>query len=80
MKTIETISQQYCHEYRKLGDLHASYGFGSSPEAARQDAVYGQDNGSEDTGRDHPLGFGDWELQEDENREYWVTMTNKNAA
>ena len=52
------MKKQYCHEYRKLGDLNSSYGLGSTPEKARNNALYGQDNG--DTARDHNLGLAYW--------------------
>ena len=53
------MKKQYCHEYRKLGDLDSSYGLGNTPQEARENALYGQDNG--DTSRDHNLGLGYWE-------------------
>jgi len=52
------MKKQYCHEYRKLGDLKSSYGLGNTPEEARNHALYGQDNGG--IARDHDLGFGYW--------------------
>jgi hypothetical protein len=75
MKTVKIVLQQYCHEYRVLGDLQTSYGFGDNPELAREDAVYGADIGNH--ARDHLLGFGDYKVQEDENGDHWVSQINK---
>ena len=71
MKTVKTVSQQYCHEYRLRRDIHTSYGFGDTPEEARADAVYGSDDGNNHA-RDHSLGFGDWRVQEDSKGEHWI--------
>ena len=79
-KNMETsnILQQHCHEYRCLGDLQPSYGFGATPEEAREDAVYGSDR-PDDSARDHYLGFGDWRIQIDEENSMWVTKINKST-
>ncbi len=64
MKLIKFHPQSFCHEYRRKGDLRTSLGFGDTPESARRNAVYGPHD-EDNTARDHPLGFGDWELRED---------------
>jgi hypothetical protein len=77
MKLIKTVRQSYAHEYRQLGDLHTSYGFGETPEDAREDALYGTGGNA---ARDHGQGFGDWKVQEDRDGEHWLIQINKSAA
>ena len=77
MKPTE-VSNKHCHEYRTKGDLFPAYGFGSTPEGAREDAVYGADRPG-DSARDHYLGVGDWKIETDERGAMWVTKINKSS-
>ena len=77
MNLIKIIRQSYAHEYRAQGDLHTSYGFGKTPEEARENALYGT---AENAARDHGQDFGDWKVQEDRDGEHWLTQINKSAA
>lgn len=60
------------------GDLDPSYGFGTTPEKARQNAVYGADR-EDDSARDHYLGFGDWKMETDEKNAAWVERVNTDS-
>jgi hypothetical protein len=62
MELVTIIKDKFCHEYRILGDIHSSYGFGDSEAEARAKSVYGSDQKGS-TARDHPLGFGCWRIE-----------------
>ena len=71
---IFTKTKTYAHEYREKDNRYCNYGFGATPELAREDAVYGPD-GEDDAARDHSLGYGDWMMVQDEDEsEYLLSI------